>query len=573
MRRYAPVLRPLRKAALVVAVKPPSSEQLLARLRDICARERIDVDGFVLRHLCDMAENDIRSCLHTLQFLSRLRNGAPLTLSTLADVGISGKDVRSDLLRVLRTLFSRQPHSTHADPWHAEDGEATAAAAAYTPTRLSAMDVLQGSGDYELIAAGCFENYLRMRFRDTEFTHIASAASWLQHVDVVERHMREHQSYALTKMLPYALMYFNLYCAQLVRPDVRYPLAELESRQRHERIGAIFHALLEAGPMTRVFFSQARPHRCRARPYLRLTGLADPLALCVHTVLVQQALALDWASAFLDIISPQLRPVRKQLQNASECDMVRQWLRAPAPLIASARCCRRFRALTRRSFHVRNGCCADATQIARTAGCMLASHVRWKLQDNPYEPEHTYVLEPDIEQAVLFGLDAVPEPTRWLGRQNFAQHAKQHRESVRRSFEQRHFLLLRPSRQLIEEEMLQQTMQRHADTVASAAPAAQSGPVPTAAATPAPKPMVPETHAPVADTKPIRRSVMDFFTRDATATHTNAKPAKMDANGAPMPLSDGANDAGHAAQFGVLFKFKEGVTNAVRRTVRMRDLL
>jgi DNA polymerase III gamma/tau subunit len=65
--RYAPALRKLRKTALVFRFERPSTDRLASRLADICAQEGLTVDMQTLTALCEHADNDIRSCLNTLQ--------------------------------------------------------------------------------------------------------------------------------------------------------------------------------------------------------------------------------------------------------------------------------------------------------------------------------------------------------------------------------------------------------------------------------------------------------------------------------------------------------------------------
>jgi chromosome transmission fidelity protein 18 len=55
--------------ARVLQVGHVSPSRLAARLTAICARQRIQTDARALMALCELADNDIRSCLNTLQFM------------------------------------------------------------------------------------------------------------------------------------------------------------------------------------------------------------------------------------------------------------------------------------------------------------------------------------------------------------------------------------------------------------------------------------------------------------------------------------------------------------------------
>jgi hypothetical protein len=65
--RYAPALRKLREVAQVLYVDKPDTHRLVARLKEICAREDLGADTRSLIALSELSENDIRSCLNTLQ--------------------------------------------------------------------------------------------------------------------------------------------------------------------------------------------------------------------------------------------------------------------------------------------------------------------------------------------------------------------------------------------------------------------------------------------------------------------------------------------------------------------------
>lgn len=64
---YAPALRPLRQYARIVRFRKPSTQFIVARLREICDREKLSADTRVLTTLVELTGGDVRSCLNTLQ--------------------------------------------------------------------------------------------------------------------------------------------------------------------------------------------------------------------------------------------------------------------------------------------------------------------------------------------------------------------------------------------------------------------------------------------------------------------------------------------------------------------------
>lgn len=67
---YSPALRELRQIAQVVQFQSPPSESLVQRLKQICRREGMNVTDDGLYALVNQTDSDIRSCLHTLQFMT-----------------------------------------------------------------------------------------------------------------------------------------------------------------------------------------------------------------------------------------------------------------------------------------------------------------------------------------------------------------------------------------------------------------------------------------------------------------------------------------------------------------------
>jgi chromosome transmission fidelity protein 18 len=67
---YAPALRPLRAVAKIFVMNATKSKRLGSRIKTICRQEKVVLRPDALQILCSRTDNDIRSCLNTLQFLS-----------------------------------------------------------------------------------------------------------------------------------------------------------------------------------------------------------------------------------------------------------------------------------------------------------------------------------------------------------------------------------------------------------------------------------------------------------------------------------------------------------------------
>ena len=65
--RYVPALRQLRQSALIVTFPQTDPTKLASRLYEVARLERLKSDMNALLALCEKTDNDIRSCLNTLQ--------------------------------------------------------------------------------------------------------------------------------------------------------------------------------------------------------------------------------------------------------------------------------------------------------------------------------------------------------------------------------------------------------------------------------------------------------------------------------------------------------------------------
>ena len=112
--QYAPALRKLRKTALVFRFERPSTERLAARLAEICRQESLACDMQTLVALCEHAENDIRSCLNTLQFIRR--KTTRLTSAMLSTMLVGHKDVGKSLYQLWEQIFQK-PRRSRLSSW------------------------------------------------------------------------------------------------------------------------------------------------------------------------------------------------------------------------------------------------------------------------------------------------------------------------------------------------------------------------------------------------------------------------------------------------------------------------
>jgi chromosome transmission fidelity protein 18 len=152
--QYAPVLRPLRGIADVYVFRGTKSERLVKRLKDICRGEKIHVPAKVLSVLVQRTDNDIRSCLNTLQFLSCRRNA--VTLHDLEGNAVGHKDQKTSLFEVWDSVFSTQKNIDTSEKFSGLNHES------------------------RRIIDGVHENYLNQRYTDPNFERTLDALEWMQ---------------------------------------------------------------------------------------------------------------------------------------------------------------------------------------------------------------------------------------------------------------------------------------------------------------------------------------------------------------------------------------------------------
>ncbi|KND04421.1 uncharacterized protein SPPG_00150 [Spizellomyces punctatus DAOM BR117] len=290
---YAPVLRPLRHLAHIVNFRTPPVKTLAKRLHEICRWENLQTDLRTLTALCELTDGDIRSCLHTLQFLKR--RCKILTVDALAKLDIGNKDMGKGLWVVWEEMFRvgiKKGGSVRGNMKGAAEETGR-----YIPRLHS---IITSNGEYEKIMQGCFENYLRTKIFDTVSstvtvtgglpqTKIEQALDWLAFYDRIQytahaKHIMEVGGY-----LPYAIINFHRFFASAKRLRLEYPRAEVATALAKQSNQNILINLQTGMP-----------------PIARRTW---------NRVAV---IMVELVSYLLRILSPEMRPVNIQLLKPSE---------------------------------------------------------------------------------------------------------------------------------------------------------------------------------------------------------------------------------------------------------------
>lgn len=331
--QYAPSLRQLRQQALVMNFPPTEPSRLASRLSEVVRREHLKADLNTLMALCERTDNDIRSCLNTLQFIRQKQ--AELTLRSVQTMSVGQKDAHKSLFSVWKDIFTmpRPKRNRFVSIYDMMEGKADSLqlnTASPTARFQHVLGLAQATGEYERIIQGLFENYLQAKSKDPHLVGLNLATEWLCFVDGLSQYTAHTQDYSVMKYVPFLHVTFHLLYAAYVPPRITFPHVQFEVHQAHTKITNLLVALL-----------------------------AD-MTPAVRKFLDIRNLTLDLLPPLLDILQPTLRPVNTQLYSSREKD-----------------------------------------DLAHLVHIMINYNMTYRQERSP-EGQYTYVLDPNVEEVVRF---------------------------------------------------------------------------------------------------------------------------------------------------------------------------
>ncbi|XP_029295362.1 chromosome transmission fidelity protein 18 homolog [Cottoperca gobio] len=459
---YVPALRPLRQQAFLLVFPQTQPSRLAQRLAEISVQQGMKTDTGTLLCLCEKADNDIRSCINTLQFLHG-RGHKRVDTKTIQCVSVGQKDQNKGLFHLWQGIFQLQRTKRK----RIGEGFDEAPGSGGGGQRFEhILHLASSSGEFEKVSQGLYENYLSMHVRDPNLHSVCEALEWLSFSDRLNQVIMQGQHFSLMRYLPFLSVAFHFLFAHTHVPRISYP-----------------HSQYEAS--TRLLSSRNA-----------LSTMLAEIPACIRTRISQLSLSLDMLTLLLDIICPKLRPVNPQLFSSREKEQMRE-------LIST----------------------------------MLAYNLSYR-QDRTPEGQYTYMLEPHVEEVVRF--PGLP-PRRQL--------TYQAKQTISREMEQEK---MRRAEQL----MLQRNPAVHKEAEKKTA-----GPNPIKNHQQRLENIVKQT------TVEIRPEV-DFFGRAVDPKPQRPHPtSETGEKCAVLSMGTAVGDSD------VWFRFNEGMSNAVRRNVYIRELL
>ncbi|XP_024068213.2 chromosome transmission fidelity protein 18 homolog isoform X2 [Terrapene carolina triunguis] len=489
--QYVPSLRQLRQQAFLLNFPQTAPSRLVQRLYEIAVKQGMKADTGALTVLCEKTENDIRSCINTLQFLHG-RGKKELSMRMVQTMKIGLKDQNKGLFSIWQEIFQLpkvQRQRIGMDPSLPNQillgGDADLLNMAGGRAGLNAstqrfhhiLHLATSSGEQEKLTQGLYDNFLNMKLKDSNFSAVCLALEWLGFSDIVSSTVMHGQNFQLMRYPPFLPVAFHLLFAASSIPRLAYPNSQYEALTKLNQMQNLVASMISG---------IAPSSRSRAGP---------------------QPLILEALCLLLDIISPKLRPVNTQLYSLKE-----------------------------------------KQQLADLISTMLAYNLTYHQQRTP-EGQYVYKLEPNVEDVCRFPDLPARKPLTYQAKQLIAREIEL--EKMRRT----EAVLQARNASQVSEESLGETEDK-----------------------PSAKPGMPKSNVrnheqrlehimkkAAFDEKPE----MDFFGRQLVKKQVSPSAANQTSEHNSVEKQIGKA----VGKSDVWFRFNEGVSNAVRRNIYIKDLL
>ena len=229
---FVSALREVKKHCHVFHLPPPSSTRLLQRLKSICVAESLPISSNALSELITSCGMDIRSALHTLQFLSIKVNVNEDTnaLERMLTQGI--KDTKRDVFKLWRSILSKSDLQAH------RKSDTTVQSKAVSNLSWLIHEVNEFN-DYSQILSGVHEHLLFGSYHEIYMSNTSAALDWISCGDMLQGTMKTgvlqrylhnwitflgtSSEYGLLDYLPHMMGAVHLLCSSSQRVKVNWP--------------------------------------------------------------------------------------------------------------------------------------------------------------------------------------------------------------------------------------------------------------------------------------------------------------------------------------------------------------
>ncbi|TKY53598.1 Chromosome transmission fidelity protein 18-like [Spatholobus suberectus] len=274
---YAPALRPLRQVAKVHIFVQPIVNRVVNRLTYICNKEGMKASAIALTALAEYTECDIRSCLNTLQFLSKKKEA--LNVFDIGSQVVGQKDMSKNVLDIWKEIFHKRRTKKMERKSHR--GKSFEFDSLYS--------LVSNRGDSDLILDGIHENVLRLNYHDPVMQKTVKCFNNLGVYDQIHQYIMHTQQMPLYVYLPLVAITVHHIVSQVQKPNIEWP----KSHQRYRTM------MMEKMDILSTWHHKIPPHISR---HLSASSFVQ-----------------DLISPLLHILSPPtIRPVALQLLSDKE---------------------------------------------------------------------------------------------------------------------------------------------------------------------------------------------------------------------------------------------------------------
>ncbi|KAK2187311.1 hypothetical protein NP493_170g04032 [Ridgeia piscesae] len=462
---YVPALRQLRLTAFVINMPTTASASLAARLLEIVKMEKLRSDLSTLLALCEKADNDIRSCLNTLQFIKG--RSLSLTLQNVQSLNVGQKDVQKSLFFLWQNIFQmpKPKRKRYINPHDRVAGVNTSEELgaynnmSHTARFHNVLQMAQAAGESDKALQGLHELYLEAKAKDPRMDAVQSATEWLCFADLLNQIIGHSQNYVFMRYMDFVPVTFHLLFAANAPLKITYPHQQYEC------------------------------HMKLTKSQNLVTTMVNDMMPSVRRNVTEGVAVMELLPLLVDVIQPTLRPVNTQLYSAREKN--------------------------------------DLAQLIKV---MIAYNITYRQERTP-EGQYIYVLEPNVDDVVKLTGQKSLHPLTYAAKQLIAREIEV--EKMRRSE-----VALGPPQTQNKQPVDQRS--KSSNSKASEIPHHKRQ---TLEPLPVPK---------------VETPTLDFFGRRVVPKFVEKKEKEPEK---------------HVIGGDVWFRFKEGYTNAVRKNVRVQDLI
>jgi chromosome transmission fidelity protein 18 len=286
---YAPALRPLRSVAQIFMMNETKSERLMSRIKTICRHERVVLRPDALSILCSRTDNDIRSCLNTLQFLST--RCSVISRDQIMKTCVGHKDRKVALFEAWKSIFYTKASGakrsnqvfTATSNHHRARGKSSRLVPLSSTINVMTM-VSQLGRDVDRVFDGIHENFITQHYNDPMFLKTTKALDWLCFGDMCSHLVMARQQWKLMKYISTSCAGVHHLCRSTVQPSIQYPRQSFACRQKKTTNRGMLETF--------------------ASGMFKYSG-----------GITKEIIVKDVLSPWLDIVSPRVRPISKSLMS------------------------------------------------------------------------------------------------------------------------------------------------------------------------------------------------------------------------------------------------------------------